>query len=99
MIAWLGMTPHSPQSERKRLAILAGFAFLTGMVTANTVTVATVAFPLILSPFGAPLRSGSRPHAGLCHCRQPEVSETGGDSRERRRAEPPVTVVVSPASS
>lgn len=30
MIAWLGMTPHTPESERKRLAILAGFAFLTG---------------------------------------------------------------------
>lgn len=30
MMVWLSMTPHSPETERKRLAILAGFAFLTG---------------------------------------------------------------------
>ncbi|KAL6464704.1 hypothetical protein MHYP_G00270210 [Metynnis hypsauchen] len=31
MMAWLAMTPHSPQTEKKRLGILAGFAFLTGV--------------------------------------------------------------------
>ncbi|XP_062842955.1 probable Bax inhibitor 1 [Trichomycterus rosablanca] len=31
MMAWLSLTPHSPQTEKKRLAILAGFAFLTGV--------------------------------------------------------------------
>lgn len=30
MMVWLSMTPHSPETEQKRLAILAGFAFLTG---------------------------------------------------------------------
>lgn len=30
MMIWLNLTPHSPQTEQKRLAILAGFAFLTG---------------------------------------------------------------------
>uniref|UniRef100_A0AAY5KSX2 Transmembrane BAX inhibitor motif-containing protein 6 n=1 Tax=Esox lucius TaxID=8010 RepID=A0AAY5KSX2_ESOLU len=30
MMAWLAMTPHSPQTEKKRLAILSGFAFFTG---------------------------------------------------------------------
>ncbi|KAK1799833.1 hypothetical protein P4O66_006360 [Electrophorus voltai] len=31
MMTWLAMTPHSPQTEKKRLAILAGFAFLIGV--------------------------------------------------------------------
>ncbi|XP_062323295.1 probable Bax inhibitor 1 [Osmerus eperlanus] len=31
MMAWLAMTPHSPQTEKKRLGILAGFAFFTGI--------------------------------------------------------------------
>uniref|UniRef100_A0A7N8XCJ1 Transmembrane BAX inhibitor motif-containing protein 6 n=1 Tax=Mastacembelus armatus TaxID=205130 RepID=A0A7N8XCJ1_9TELE len=31
MMFWLAMTPHSPDTEKKRLAILAGFAFLTGV--------------------------------------------------------------------
>lgn len=31
MIGWLAMTPHAPQTEQKRLAILAGFAFFTGV--------------------------------------------------------------------
>ncbi|KAK1151172.1 putative Bax inhibitor 1 [Acipenser oxyrinchus oxyrinchus] len=31
LMAWLGMTPHSPDTEKKRLAILSGFAFLTGV--------------------------------------------------------------------
>lgn len=31
MMAWLAMTPHSPQTEKKRLGILAGFAFFTGV--------------------------------------------------------------------
>nr|UPW27093.1 bax inhibitor 1 [Thamnaconus modestus] len=31
LMIWLASTPHSPQTERKRLAILAGFAFLTGL--------------------------------------------------------------------
>ncbi len=30
MMGWLAMTPHSPQTEKKRLAILAAFAFFTG---------------------------------------------------------------------
>uniref|UniRef100_A0A3Q3WGW0 Uncharacterized protein n=1 Tax=Mola mola TaxID=94237 RepID=A0A3Q3WGW0_MOLML len=30
MMMWLATTPHSSETERKRLAILAGFAFLTG---------------------------------------------------------------------
>lgn len=31
MMVWLMMTPHSSQTEKKRLAILAGFAFFTGV--------------------------------------------------------------------
>uniref|UniRef100_A0A8C8C4D0 Transmembrane BAX inhibitor motif-containing protein 6 n=1 Tax=Oncorhynchus tshawytscha TaxID=74940 RepID=A0A8C8C4D0_ONCTS len=31
MMAWLAMTPHSPLTEKKRLAILSGFAFFTGV--------------------------------------------------------------------
>lgn len=31
MMAWLVMTPHSPQTEKKRQGILAGFAFCTGV--------------------------------------------------------------------
>ncbi|KAI2659504.1 putative Bax inhibitor 1 [Labeo rohita] len=31
MMGWLAMTPHSAQTEKKRLAILAGFAFFTGL--------------------------------------------------------------------
>merc|ERR1719357_2064686 len=31
MMFWLAMTPHSSETEKKRLAILAGFAFLTGV--------------------------------------------------------------------
>lgn len=31
LMGWLSMIPHSPQTEKKRLAILAGFAFLTGL--------------------------------------------------------------------
>ncbi|KAG7471925.1 hypothetical protein MATL_G00103200 [Megalops atlanticus] len=31
MMAWLAMTPHSHETEKKRLAILAGFAFFTGV--------------------------------------------------------------------
>lgn len=31
LMGWLAMTPHSPHTERKRLAILAGFAFFTGL--------------------------------------------------------------------
>uniref|UniRef100_A0A8C6Q4M5 Transmembrane BAX inhibitor motif-containing protein 6 n=1 Tax=Nothobranchius furzeri TaxID=105023 RepID=A0A8C6Q4M5_NOTFU len=31
MMFWLAMTPHSPETEKKRLAILAAFAFLTGV--------------------------------------------------------------------
>lgn len=31
MVVWLSMTPHSPETEKKRLAILAGFAFFTGV--------------------------------------------------------------------
>ncbi|XP_072304986.1 probable Bax inhibitor 1 isoform X2 [Eucyclogobius newberryi] len=31
LMLWLAMTPHSPDTEKKRLGILAGFAFLTGL--------------------------------------------------------------------
>uniref|UniRef100_A0A8C8DQQ2 Testis enhanced gene transcript (BAX inhibitor 1) n=1 Tax=Oryzias sinensis TaxID=183150 RepID=A0A8C8DQQ2_9TELE len=31
LMFWLAMTPHNPETEKKRLAILAGFAFLTGV--------------------------------------------------------------------
>uniref|UniRef100_A0A9J8AX49 Transmembrane BAX inhibitor motif-containing protein 6 n=1 Tax=Cyprinus carpio carpio TaxID=630221 RepID=A0A9J8AX49_CYPCA len=31
MMGWLAMTPHSPQTEKKRLGILAAFAFFTGL--------------------------------------------------------------------
>ncbi|KAJ8016990.1 hypothetical protein DPEC_G00013120 [Dallia pectoralis] len=31
MMIWLSMTPHNSQTEKKRLAILAGFAFFTGV--------------------------------------------------------------------
>ncbi|KAM9523361.1 putative Bax inhibitor 1 isoform 2-T2 [Salvelinus alpinus] len=31
MMVWLTMTPHCPQTEKKRLAILSGFAFFTGV--------------------------------------------------------------------
>lgn len=87
MIAWLGMTPHSPESERKRLAILAGFAFLTGMRARWQLPWSLVVAPL-LTPFDAPppLRSGSGPHSGLCHCRQSQVSDAGGGGREQSGA-------------
>ena len=38
MMMWLATTPHSPETERKRLAILAGFAFLTGKLMTKTLT-------------------------------------------------------------
>ncbi|KAI7795560.1 probable Bax inhibitor 1 [Triplophysa rosa] len=31
LMGWLATIPHSPQTEKKRLAILAAFAFLTGL--------------------------------------------------------------------
>ncbi|XP_053082999.1 probable Bax inhibitor 1 [Pangasianodon hypophthalmus] len=31
MMVWLSVTPHSPETEKKRLAILSAFAFLTGL--------------------------------------------------------------------
>lgn len=34
LMFWLAMTPHNPETEKKRLAILAGFAFLTGELRA-----------------------------------------------------------------
>lgn len=30
MMVWLSVTPHNPETEKKRLAILSAFAFLTG---------------------------------------------------------------------
>lgn len=42
LMLWLASTPHSPQTESKRLAILAGFAFLTGMTTITTITTITI---------------------------------------------------------
>lgn len=33
MMFWLAMTPHNPETEKKRLGMLAVFAFLTGDVT------------------------------------------------------------------
>lgn len=41
LMVWLASTPPSPQMERKRLAILAGFAFLTGMTTMTTIITMT----------------------------------------------------------
>lgn len=35
LMIWLMATPHSRETEEKRLAILAGFAFLTGMCGAG----------------------------------------------------------------
>lgn len=83
MIAWLGMTPHSPESERKRLAILAGFAFLTGTRARSQLTWRLV---VALTPLDAPLRSGSGPHSGLCHCCQSQVSDAGSEWREQSGA-------------
>lgn len=85
MIAWLGMTPHSPESERKRLAILAGFAFLTGRRAQLQLTWRLVV-ALLLTPFDAPLRSGPGPHSGLCHCCQSQVSDAGSKGREQSGA-------------
>ena len=42
MMFWLAMTPHNSETEKKRLAILAGFAFLTGKPDAVGGAVATV---------------------------------------------------------
>lgn len=42
LMVWLASTPPSPQMERKRLAILAGFAFLTGMTTMTTMNIITI---------------------------------------------------------
>lgn len=38
MMCWLAMTPHNSETETKRLAILAGFAFLTGRLMQLLVT-------------------------------------------------------------
>ncbi|XP_011617405.1 probable Bax inhibitor 1 [Takifugu rubripes] len=48
MIVWLGMTPHSPESERKRMAILAGFAFLTGLGLGPTLDFVIAVNPSII---------------------------------------------------
>lgn len=44
LMVWLASTPPSPQTERKRLAILAGFAFLTGKTTMTTIIIMTTRF-------------------------------------------------------
>lgn len=51
LMIWLASTPHSPQTERKRLAILAGFAFLTGMTTVMTLMTMTMNMTMKIKPF------------------------------------------------
>lgn len=87
MMVWLSMTPHSPETEQKRLAILAGFAFLTGWLFMIGANVQTVPVQHFINSSGTPLRSGSWPHAGLCHRCQPKVSETSKEPWPQRRAE------------
>ncbi|KAF3697345.1 putative Bax inhibitor 1 [Channa argus] len=48
MMFWLAMTPHSPETEKKRLAILAGFAFLTGVGLGPTLDFVIAVNPSII---------------------------------------------------
>ncbi|XP_023654597.1 probable Bax inhibitor 1 [Paramormyrops kingsleyae] len=48
MMACLALTPHSPESEKKRLAMLAGFAFFTGVGLGPLIDFAIVVNPSII---------------------------------------------------
>ncbi|KPP72554.1 hypothetical protein Z043_108434 [Scleropages formosus] len=48
MMAWLAMTPHNPETEKKRLAILAGFAFFTGVGLGPTMDFVIAVNPSII---------------------------------------------------
>uniref|UniRef100_A0A3B5M9V8 Transmembrane BAX inhibitor motif-containing protein 6 n=1 Tax=Xiphophorus couchianus TaxID=32473 RepID=A0A3B5M9V8_9TELE len=48
MMFWLAMTPHNPETEKKRLGILAGFAFLTGVGLGPTLDFVIAVNPSII---------------------------------------------------
>uniref|UniRef100_A0A8C3A489 Transmembrane BAX inhibitor motif containing 6 n=2 Tax=Cyclopterus lumpus TaxID=8103 RepID=A0A8C3A489_CYCLU len=48
MMFWLAMTPHNSETEKKRLAILAGFAFLTGVGLGPTLDFVIAVNPSII---------------------------------------------------
>ncbi|KAJ0041612.1 hypothetical protein NL108_010914, partial [Boleophthalmus pectinirostris] len=48
LMVWLAMTPHSPETEKKRLGILAGFAFLTGLGLGPTLDFVIAVNPSII---------------------------------------------------
>uniref|UniRef100_A0A672HYT6 Transmembrane BAX inhibitor motif-containing protein 6 n=1 Tax=Salarias fasciatus TaxID=181472 RepID=A0A672HYT6_SALFA len=48
MMFWLAMTPASPHTEKKRLALLAGFAFLTGVGLGPTLDLVIAVDPSIV---------------------------------------------------
>ncbi|XP_024148079.1 probable Bax inhibitor 1 [Oryzias melastigma] len=48
LMFWLAMTPHNPETEKKRLAILAGFAFLTGVGLGPTLDFVIAVNPSII---------------------------------------------------
>ncbi|XP_072571474.1 probable Bax inhibitor 1 [Paramormyrops kingsleyae] len=48
MMLWLTMTPHNHETEKKRLAILAGFAFFTGVGLGPTLDFAIAINPSII---------------------------------------------------
>lgn len=77
---WLASTPHSPQTERKRLAILAGFAFLTGSNRHDWDDGDYQDVSRFLTPHcPPPPRPRSRSNHGLCHLRQSQVRAQGSD--------------------
>ncbi|KAM6925473.1 putative Bax inhibitor 1 [Xenentodon cancila] len=49
MMFWLAMTPHNPDTEKKRLAILAAFAFLTGVGLGPTLDFVIAVNPSIIA--------------------------------------------------
>uniref|UniRef100_A0A3Q2PD69 Transmembrane BAX inhibitor motif-containing protein 6 n=1 Tax=Fundulus heteroclitus TaxID=8078 RepID=A0A3Q2PD69_FUNHE len=48
MMFWLAMTPHNPETEKKRLGILAAFAFLTGVGLGPTLDFVIAVNPSII---------------------------------------------------
>ncbi|XP_041654701.1 probable Bax inhibitor 1 [Cheilinus undulatus] len=48
MMFWLAMTPHNSETEKKRLAILAGFAFFTGVGLGPTLDFVIAVNPSII---------------------------------------------------
>ncbi|XP_077472393.1 putative Bax inhibitor 1 [Stigmatopora argus] len=48
MMVWLAMTPHNPDTEKKRLAILAGFAFFNGVGLGPTLDFVLAVNPSII---------------------------------------------------